>query len=304
MSKHIAVLVLDTPIEGIAEEFGDFGVNTKHLLSSAIASLIPRHLAHPVDIITYQIAFDHEKDPLRLANVEDTFSVLLDRLAANEIVGFVLTGSRSDAFRNDIPWIARLDSFLQSRLLTTPNLPLVGLCFGHQIIAKNLGCKVNRNSAENGWECGTTTIALNSSIFSVEKSPFKNALLLDNGKLLEHINLVEFHRDIVYCLPPTSSFKDSLVAHTTFQSIGSTNKCSIQGLITESGPLKILTFQGHPEFSTPYALRMLQLDYERNIIDKAVFERLSYKSNNLINHGPSIGEVIISFLQSHSPVAP
>lgn len=287
MEPHIAVLVLDTPIESITDEFGDFGDNAVELLK---ASKVP--------LKKYQIAYDLA-DPLQQTVTDLNFSDLLDGIDQGFIKGLVLSGSRSDSFNNENPWIQLTDKFLKSIIANRPGFPMVGLCFGHQILAKNLGCKVNRNTTENGWECGITTIALNKSILSVEKSPFADTLETEDGNVLDHINLVEFHRDVVYGLPPTST-SNSLLSQTNFQSIGSTNKCSIQGLVTESGPVKILTFQGHPEFSTPETLKLLQLTHEIGKIDKATFDRLSYKTNNLINHGTVVANVILKFLETHS----
>ena len=128
---------------------------------------------------------------------------------------------------------------------TLERFPVVGICFGHQMIAKLLGCKVGRNSPENSRECGTTTINLNTDILAIFKdSPFLNVLKTDDsGAVIDHLNVVEFHQDIVYGLPPPAVFEKR---KTNIMSIGSSNKCSIQGLITESGPLKILTFSRSP----------------------------------------------------------
>lgn len=280
---HIAVLVVDTPIAGVTEEFGDFGDNTMDLLKDC---LLP--------FVKYQIAFDTENHTASdIKNLEAIFAKLEEGIAGSTIKGVAITGSRSDSFEVGNPWIDRLNLFIKNVLFLQAGFPIVGLCFGHQILARNLGCKVGRNLPEIGWECGTTTIAINKSILGIENSPFKSALLLDDNRVLEHINLVEFHRDIVYGLPTGS------VSGTSFQSIGSTSKCSIQGLITETGPIKLLTFQGHPEFTTAESLRMLDIDYEKKLFDKAVYERLTYNTKNLLNQGPIMGKVIDTFFELH-----
>lgn len=291
MASHVAVLVLDTPIAGVAEDFGDFGDNVRDLLKDSV-----------IPVVKYQIAIPLENGAARdsdVAMMEKNFAQVESHLQSGVIKAIVLTGSRSDAFESGNIWLDRLNEFIQSHLFTRPNFPVVGLCFGHQVLAKNLGCKVNRSPPETGWEIGTTTIALNKSIMSIEKSPFKKPLTLEDGKVLEHINLVEFHRDIVYGLPPTSTASHGLIAETSFQNFGSTNKCSIQGLVTESGPIKILTFQGHPEFITSESLKMLEIKFEQKLIDKATFERLTYNTKNLINQGPIIAKVINNFIESY-----
>lgn len=289
MGPHVAVLVLDTPIAGVADVYGDFGDNAVSLLSGS-----------KFDLVKYQIAFDISKVEALDSNSQACEQILSDLAAGIKdgvIIGAILTGSRSDSYEVNHPWIDQLDKFIQSTLLNTPNFPIVGLCFGHQILAKNLGCKVNKNSAENGWEAGTMTISLNKSILDIPRSPFRSALLTDDGKVLEHINLVEFHRDVVYGMPPSSTH--SLLSSTSFQNLGNTAKCSIQGLITESGPVKILTFQGHPEFTTAESLTMLELMAQDQKLDKAVFERSTYNTKNLENQGHIVGKVIREFIESH-----
>lgn len=292
MASQIAVLVLDTPISGVAEIFGDFGDNVKDLL---------KHNGRP--LVKYQIAIplvDNVAEPSDVEKMEATFSKLEESISAGVTIGVVLTGSRSDSYATGNVWIDRLDKFIHEFLFTRPDFPIVGLCFGHQILAKNLGCKVHKNTAEHGWEVGTTTIALNKSIMSIENSPFKEALTLENGQVLEHINLVEFHSDIVYGLPPEPTTTHGVVAETTLQNFGSTNKCSIQGFVTEAGPLKLLTFQGHPEFTTPEAIKMLEEKHKGGLIDTALYERLVYNTKNLINQGPIIAEVVNTFFNTYN----
>lgn len=286
MDAHVAVLVLDTPIPGVVDQFGDFGDNVVTLIG---------HSKYPV--VKYYVASDENTEE----DVARTTAVLEDvaaKIARKIVKGVVLTGSRSDSFAQGVPWIDLLDKFIQTTLFATPGLPIVGLCFGHQILAKNLGCKVCRSATEIGWEAGTTTIALNKSILDIADSPFRTPLVVDDGKILDHINLVEFHRDTVYGMPPTS--KNPLLLTTTFQNVGSTPKCSIQGFITESGPIKLLTFQGHPEFSTPQSLMMLDKMLERKAMDKAVYDRLAYNTKNLVNQGGIIGKVIEEFIESQN----
>lgn len=286
IEEHVAVLVLDTAIAGVTEEFGDFGDNTIALLRQS-----------PLPIKKYQIAYDltsSDADALQ-KNAESVLAQVAELIGFKKIKALVLTGSRSDSFDQSVAWINLLDEFIQHTLFTRPNFPVVGICFGHQILAKNLGCKVGRNAAQ-GWELGTTTIELNSSIFDIAKSPFRRALTNDDGEILTHLNLVEFHRDIVFGLPVTSSSLLSYLADTSFQNIGRTAKCSIQGLISEEGPIKILTFQGHPEFTTEEALRILEIDVEKGIIDRAAFEKLTYNTKNLINQGSVVGKIIVDFI--------
>lgn len=285
--RHVAVLVCDTPISGITEKFGDFGDNIIDLLLNAGNCQYP--------IVKYQVAFDASEQASYLEDLKKVYERLTNQIIGGFVQGIILSGSRSDSFAQDIPWIDKLNEFVKYAF-ALESLPIVGICFGHQIIAKNLGCKVGRNSSENGWECGTTTISLNTDIMAIKNSPFLNVLKTDDsGTVIDHLNVVEFHQDIVYGLPPPGVLEKK---KTNVLSIGSSNKCSIQGLITESGPLKILTFQGHPEFTTEEAKGFLKTSFEKGLLDKKLFEKCNYNTSILNNQGSLLGKVIGNFITS------
>ncbi len=65
--------------------------------------------------------------------------------------GWLLTGSRHGAY-DDLPFIAPLEEFIRSAYAAS--VPMVGVCFGHQIIAQALGGKVEKFSG--GWSVGRT----------------------------------------------------------------------------------------------------------------------------------------------------
>ncbi|SGZ58900.1 CIC11C00000001303 [Sungouiella intermedia] len=288
---HVAVLVLDTPIPGVTEHFGDFGDNAVDLLNS---------LSLPLK--TYQIAYsvcddrdDSEYKKVAQAVLDDVASMIV----SGTVKGVVLTGSRSDSFATNVGWIDALDHFIKNTLFNSPRLPMVGFCFGHQILAKNMDCKVDRNVPEHGWETGLTTIELNKSILDIEKSPFRDVLTTDEGEFMKQINLIESHGDVVYHLPVTESSAHALLSETKFQCIGSTAKCSVQGLVTEEGPIKVLTFQGHPEFTSDLLLKLLQTNLEKGTLDHASFQKLVYNTQTLVNQGSVMAKAIIQFIETY-----
>lgn len=63
--------------------------------------------------------------------------------------GWLITGSRHSAYE-DLPWIGRLEAFL--RAAYAAEVPIVGICFGHQVLAQALGGKVEK--FEGGWGVG------------------------------------------------------------------------------------------------------------------------------------------------------
>jgi GMP synthase-like glutamine amidotransferase len=65
--------------------------------------------------------------------------------------GWLITGSRFGTYE-DHPFIPPLEDFI--RTVHAANVPMVGICFGHQIIAQALGGKVEKYPG--GWSVGPT----------------------------------------------------------------------------------------------------------------------------------------------------
>jgi GMP synthase-like glutamine amidotransferase len=63
--------------------------------------------------------------------------------------GWLITGSRHGAYE-DHPFIAPLEDLI--RAIYAAQVPLVGICFGHQIVAQALGGKVEKFAG--GWAVG------------------------------------------------------------------------------------------------------------------------------------------------------
>lgn len=181
---------------------------------------------HPADI---------SYDVFHVCNGEFPSAELLrsvDESGARHYVGIFITGSRYDSFDTTTPWIVQFRELLAELLShdaedTYP--PIVGICFGHQAIAKTLGCDVGRNPL--GFEGGVAKIALNpvgAQLFGTDV-----------------LHLSEVHNDVVFH-PPTDG---------GYSNWGSSAKCEVQGLYK---PRRLLTFQGHPEFPNAVAARGLE----------------------------------------------
>ena len=72
--------------------------------------------------------------------------------SADAADGWLITGSKHGAY-DDLPFIAPLEDLI--RKIYAADRPLVGVCFGHQIIAQALGGKVEKFA--KGWAVGRQT---------------------------------------------------------------------------------------------------------------------------------------------------
>ena len=68
--------------------------------------------------------------------------------------GWLITGSRHGAYEPH-PWIPPLEAFIRDCF--GAEVPMVGICFGHQIIAQALGGTVEK--FKDGWAVGPATYA-------------------------------------------------------------------------------------------------------------------------------------------------
>jgi len=126
----------------------------------------------------------------------------------DECHGWLITGSKHGAYE-DHPWIPPLEDFI--RKVYRAGTPLVGVCFGHQIIAQALGGKVEK--FDGGWSIGHTT-------YQIEGAPR---------------SLNAWHQDQVTQLPDDA------------QVIGSSEFCANAALVYGD---KVYTIQPHPEFTS------------------------------------------------------
>lgn len=111
--------------------------------------------------------------------------------------------------------------------------PVVGICFGHQLIAQAFGGKVEKS--ERGWGVGVHTYEV------VADAPW--------GDVPARFSCAVSHQDQVVTLPP--GFRR--LAGSAFTPFGS--------LIHERLP--VLTFQPHPEFDHAFASALMDLRSDR-----------------------------------------
>ncbi len=94
----------------------------------------------------------------------DTYKVVDNQFPedARQADGWIITGSRHGAYE-DHPWIPPLEQLIRD-IQDTGN-PLIGVCFGHQIIAQALGGKVEK--FRGGWAVGRTDYAFGDQTVSL-----------------------------------------------------------------------------------------------------------------------------------------
>ncbi|ROS01741.1 GMP synthase-like glutamine amidotransferase [Sinobacterium caligoides] len=138
---------------------------------------------------------------------------------------YLITGSKAAAYE-DHAWIKHLKHWVQQA--HSNGAALLGLCFGHQLLAAALGGEVSKSS--KGWGIGVRE--LNTTTQS-------SALLADKNTL----KLIYSHQDQVTALPARAEplLTDEFCPYAAF-SLGTT----------------VIAFQGHPEFSVEYTQRLLE----------------------------------------------
>jgi GMP synthase-like glutamine amidotransferase len=176
--------------------------------------------------------------------------------------GFIITGSKSSAY-DDKQWIRDLEALIQK--LHARRKKMVGICFGHQIIAKALGGIVSKS--DKGWGVGIHT-------YELDKAPFDGA---QSGQL----KLVVSHQDQVHELPPGA------------RNVVSNAHCENAGFVMGD---HIFTLQGHPEFIDDYSEAIMSFRYDMIGADRVAQGRTSLQQHD--HEGDRVAGWMLSFLAS------
>ncbi|KAL9032109.1 MAG: hypothetical protein Q9214_008104, partial [Letrouitia sp. 1 TL-2023] len=139
---------------------------------------------------------------------------------------------------DDTPWVLRLVDYVKD-VLAQRRVRLVGVCFGHQIIGRAMGAPVGRSEG-GAWEvsvCDVQLTAQGTKVFGGREGLM--------------------HKDIVFEYP------------AGVESLGSSESCLVQGMYV---PNRIITVQGHPEFTEEILREILEVRHSQGIFSDEIYE--------------------------------
>jgi len=154
----------------------------------------------------------------------------------DEVDAYLITGSKTSVY-DDKPWIPPLIDFV--REIAAAGKKIIGICFGHQLVAEALGGKTEKSS--KGWGAGLHT------------HTFTEIPTWHDGGDAE-LNILVSHQDQVVenaegaRVLASSDFCDNAVCQVGDQ---------------------ILTFQGHPEFIPEYSKEIME--FRRELFGEEVY---------------------------------
>ena len=140
----------------------------------------------------------------------------------------LITGAAAGVY-DGLDWIAPLEDFVRQAYAS--KTPMVGVCFGHQLIAQALGGTVRKS--EKGWGIGR-------HVYQV---------LPENGVVGgEAVAIAASHQDQVIVQPPNTTIVAES-AFTPYAALAWTDRPAI-------------SFQFHPEFSPAFARALIEKRYD------------------------------------------
>jgi GMP synthase-like glutamine amidotransferase len=174
---------------------------------------------------------------------------------------YLVTGSKSSVY-DDKPWIADLLEFV--RELHRLRKKLVGICFGHQLVAQALGGKVEKS--DKGWGVGLHT------------HRFTSVPSWHDGRDRDMEILVSHQDQVVEVVEGAVVMAGSGFCENAVCQIGD----------------HVITFQGHPEFIPDYAREIM--NFRRELIgDETYHEGMASLDGN--HQGRRVAAWIVNFLR-------
>ena len=208
----------------------DFGSQVCHLIAKKIRNLGIHSIIVPFDVTLEELKKQKVVGIILSGGPSSIYEKDAPRLNFNltdvKVVGIILSGGPSSIYEKDAP---RLNFNL-----TDVAVPLLGICYGHQLLAHELGGKVV-SSADREYGTQELTIEKQNTIISGLQQ--KQPVLMSHGDRVEAI--------------PEG-----------FVSIGSTETCKYAVMVNNEK--KIFSVQFHPEVThTPNGMTIFEkfIDY-------------------------------------------
>lgn len=180
----------------------------------------------------------------------------------DEVDAYLITGSKAGVYE-DKPWIAPLMEFV--RELHRRRKKLIGICFGHQLVAQALGGRVEKSS--KGWGVGLHTHRFNTAPSWHDQDDMDLDILVS-------------HQDQVLAAAPDAR----VLAGSEF----------CENAVCQIGE-HILTFQGHPEFVPGYAQAIML--FRRELLGEDVYAR-GVDSMSGTHEGQRVARWMVNFLRA------
>ncbi len=177
--------------------------------------------------------------------------------------GYLVTGSAHGVY-DDALFIPRLMAFI--RKIFAAAKPLVGICFGHQIVAHALGGHAAK--FDDGWGIGTMPIKMVGAVDWIPSD-------------IDQLDLIHVHQDQVMTLPPDAvRLAQSDFCKNAAFAIGK----------------QVFAIQGHPEFTPAYTNALIDIREDKIGKDRAAKARISLQKSH---DGRRVGGWILDFFAGH-----
>jgi len=177
----------------------------------------------------------------------------MEAISAKDDDAWIITGSAYSVY-DDFAWI----NYIKEKLfeMEKEEKPVLGICFGHQLIADTFGGKVVLNP--KGWELGSCKIKLSSA-------GEKNMLF---KRFPEEFLAYQSHQDVVVELPSNAK----LLAE---------NDMGIQSFCYNNNFYGV---QFHPEFTKIVMEKYLDIRYRKGIINSLPSVEECPNSSTILNN--------------------
>jgi len=222
---------------------------------------MPQFQAQFGDYTDMFIQLFHEVDPAFEFIIYDLRKGDIPR-DLDECEAYITTGSRVSTYDKDVAWIPPFIDLI--RKLHKAKKKLVGICFGHQLIADALGGKTV--NSDKGWGVGVSINQIDHT------QPWMKPPL-------SSINIIVSHQDQVTELPNNAV----LVAKSEF--------CPNYMIQIDE---HILTIQGHPEFSKQYSETLMT--HRKDLLGENTY-RKGIASLSLKTDEKTVMQWIVNFMQ-------